>query len=65
MTAQDRTTDPTSDTFEETESQTVPWARHPNPPRQRSTSRVRQVVEGLPDWEPMPPGVAVRRPQQG
>jgi hypothetical protein len=27
------------------------------------TSRVRKVVEGLPDWEPLPPGeIVVRRP---
>lgn len=66
MTDQDRTTGPTPDTPDEPEeSLPVPWARQPHPPRQRSTSRVRQIVEGLPDWEPMPPAVAVRRPQQG
>ncbi|WP_328468743.1 hypothetical protein [Streptomyces sp. NBC_00448] len=30
---------------------------------ERVTSRVRRVVEGLPDWEPLPPGeTLVRRP---
>ncbi|MET7849061.1 hypothetical protein AB0D78_17095 [Streptomyces avermitilis] len=30
---------------------------------ERVTSRLRRVVEGLPDWEPLPPGeTVVRRP---
>ncbi|MFG1841843.1 hypothetical protein [Micromonospora sp. NPDC049175] len=64
MTAQDPTTDAASDAPEEAGAQSVPWARQPNPARRRTTSRARQIVETLPDWEPMPPGVAVRRPRQ-
>ncbi|MFF9123956.1 hypothetical protein ACF09J_11730 [Streptomyces sp. NPDC014889] len=40
-----------------------PWATTRRPSGERVTSRVRQVVEGLPDWEPLPPGeTVVRRP---
>ena len=43
----------------------VPWAREPVPARPRHTGRLRRVAEGLPDWEPMPPGdIVVRRPRQ-
>ncbi|WP_406279684.1 hypothetical protein [Embleya sp. NBC_00896] len=39
------------------------WAATPGPTRERTTSRLRRVVEGLPDWEPLPPGeLIVRRP---
>lgn len=41
------------------------WARQPNAPQERVTQRLRKMVEGLPDWEPMPPGeIVVRRPRQ-
>lgn len=30
---------------------------------ERVTSRVRRMAEGLPDWEPLPPGeILIRRP---
>ncbi|MFE4371323.1 hypothetical protein ACFRMN_24375 [Streptomyces sp. NPDC056835] len=42
-----------------------PWAATPTRPKERATSRLRKVVEGLPDWEPLPPGeMTVRRPKQ-
>lgn len=38
------------------------WARQEVEPQERVTQRLRQVVEGLPDWEPLPPGeIIVRR----
>ena len=38
------------------------WARQTTSGTQRVTSRVRRLVQGLPDWEPLPPGeVLVRR----
>ncbi|MFI6418994.1 hypothetical protein ACIBG6_16525 [Streptomyces sp. NPDC050842] len=41
----------------------VPWAAQGAGPVDRSTGRHRHVVEGLPDWEPLPPGeTLVRRP---
>ena len=41
------------------------WARQSVPQQQRVTARVRHQVEGLPDWEPLPPGeILVRRPQR-
>lgn len=41
------------------------WARQPVEPQERVTQRLRQMVEGLPDWEPLPPGeIIVRRPRQ-
>lgn len=40
-----------------------PWAASRRPAGERRTSRVRKVAEGLPDWEPLPPGeTLVRRP---
>jgi hypothetical protein len=45
------------------EESTSPWAAVRRPQQERVTSRQRQVVEGLPDWEPLPPGeTLVRRP---
>jgi hypothetical protein len=42
---------------------TLPWARQDSAAEQRVTSRARRMVEGLPSWEPLPPGeVVVRRP---
>ncbi|EMF28718.1 hypothetical protein H114_12806 [Streptomyces gancidicus BKS 13-15] len=33
------------------------------PAGERATRRVRKIAEGLPDWEPLPPGeTVVRRP---
>ncbi|MEU3573325.1 hypothetical protein AB0E96_33600 [Kitasatospora sp. NPDC036755] len=43
-----------------------PWAASPRPSTDRATSRLRRLVEGLPDWEPLPPGeLTVRRPGTG
>ncbi|MEU5000823.1 hypothetical protein [Streptomyces sp. NPDC021622] len=40
-----------------------PWAASHRPSGERVTTRLRRVVEGLPDWEPLPPGeTVVRRP---
>ena len=40
-----------------------PRAATRKPAGERATSRVRKVAEGLPDWEPLPPGeTVVRRP---
>ncbi|MEU8261542.1 hypothetical protein AB0C02_13095 [Micromonospora sp. NPDC048999] len=65
MTSTDPTEEPATPATSD-EPEAVPWARQPTPPRQRSTSRVRRIAEGLPDWEPMPPGeMLVRRPRQG
>ncbi|MHB9859416.1 hypothetical protein [Streptomyces sp. YIM S03343] len=42
---------------------TSPWAAVRRPQQERVTGRLRRVVEGLPDWEPLPPGeTLVRRP---
>ncbi|KUM94141.1 hypothetical protein AQI88_23235 [Streptomyces cellostaticus] len=44
-------------------AQASPWAAQRRPQQERVTSRLRRVVEGLPDWEPLPPGeTVVRRP---
>jgi hypothetical protein len=41
------------------------WARQSAPAQQRVTARVRNLVESLPDWEPLPPGeILVRRRQR-
>jgi hypothetical protein len=46
----------------EATNETVPWARQSTVARERATPRVRQMVEGLPPWEPLPPGeMLVRR----
>ncbi|MER5206602.1 hypothetical protein [Streptomyces sp. NPDC002825] len=43
-----------------------PWAARRPEPTERATSRLRRLVEGLPDWEPLPPGeTLVRRPGTG
>jgi len=41
-------------------SQTVPWARQAaaSAPPEPVTQRARRMVQGLPDWEPLPPGEA-------
>ena len=40
------------------------WARQASTQVERATRRVRQVVEGLPAWEPLPPGeILVQRPR--
>jgi hypothetical protein len=39
------------------------WARQPAGSGDRVTARARRLVEGLPGWEPLPPGeTVVRRP---
>ena len=44
-------------------SQATPWAQQNTAKRERATARVRKMVEGLPQWEPLPPGeMIVRRP---
>lgn len=45
----------------------APWAATAaRPAGRRATQRVRRVVEGLPEWDPMPPGESlVRRPGTG
>ena len=41
------------------------WARQEVEPQERVTERLRQRVEGLPNWEPLPPGeIIVRRPNR-
>ncbi|MEU6677365.1 hypothetical protein [Streptomyces sp. NPDC046925] len=40
-----------------------PWAATGKPQGERVTNRLRRIAEGLPDWEPLPPGETfVRRP---
>ncbi|MFF3016774.1 hypothetical protein [Streptomyces sp. NPDC057939] len=39
------------------------WAGGAEPAEERTTARLRRVVEGLPEWSPLPPGEQlVRRP---
>jgi hypothetical protein len=41
------------------------WARQEIEPQERVTRRLRQIAEGLPDWDPLPPGeIVVRRPRR-
>ncbi len=41
----------------------IPWARQTTVKAERATARVRQMVDKLPSWEPLPPGeLVVRRP---
>jgi hypothetical protein len=41
------------------------WARPAAPQEEHVTQRMRKRVDGLPDWEPLPPGeIVVRRPRQ-
>ena len=41
----------------------VPWARQAGASEERVTDRKRRMVEGLPSWEPLPPGeILIRRP---
>ncbi len=42
----------------------VPWARQALAKVKPATKRIRQPVENLPDWEPLPPGeILVHRPR--
>jgi hypothetical protein len=34
----------------------TPWAQRRGPVKPRATARLRKTIEGLPDWEPLPPG---------
>jgi hypothetical protein len=44
----------------------VPWAQQATTPAERRTARQRQMVEGLPSWDPLPPGeIYVQRQQRG
>ncbi|MGE7390722.1 hypothetical protein ACQKM2_35115 [Streptomyces sp. NPDC004126] len=39
------------------------WAAGTDPAEERTTARLRRLVQGLPDWSPLPPGEQlVRRP---
>lgn len=41
----------------------VPWAQQNAAKSERATARVRKMVQGLPGWDPLPPGEQiVRRP---
>lgn len=41
----------------------LPWARQGGATEQRATPRARRMVQGLPEWEPLPPGeLLIRRP---
>jgi hypothetical protein len=41
----------------------TPWGRQTGASEERVTSRQRRMAEGLPSWEPLPPGeVVIRRP---
>jgi hypothetical protein len=43
----------------------TPWGRQSGASEERVTSRQRRMAEGLPAWEPLPPGeVLIRRPSQ-
>lgn len=34
----------------------TPWAQRRGPVRPHATARLRKTIEGLPEWEPLPPG---------
>ncbi|WP_194908297.1 hypothetical protein [Catenulispora rubra] len=34
----------------------TPWAKRRGPVKPHATARLRKTIEGLPDWEPLPPG---------
>ncbi|GGP51418.1 MULTISPECIES: hypothetical protein [Streptomyces] len=38
-----------------------PWAATAAKPGERVTTRLRRIVEGLPDWSPLPPGETLVR----
>lgn len=39
------------------------WAAGAGPAEERTTARLRRIVQGLPEWSPLPPGEQlVRRP---
>jgi hypothetical protein len=43
----------------------TPWGRQTASSEERVTSRQRRMAEGLPSWEPLPPGeILIRRPSQ-
>jgi hypothetical protein len=43
----------------------LPWAQQATAPTERQTARRRQMVHGLPSWEPLPPGeILVQRPRR-
>ncbi len=43
----------------------VPWARQPISADPRATQRIRRMVDGLPAWDPLPPGeILVQRGRQ-
>lgn len=37
------------------------WARQPAGTEERVTARARRLVQGLPDWDPLPPGESLVR----
>ncbi|MBP2049327.1 hypothetical protein J2Z21_002258 [Streptomyces griseochromogenes] len=62
-TAQQPAASPWAASADAGRAQSSPWAAQRRPQQERITSRLRKVVEGLPDWEPLPPGeTLVRRP---
>jgi hypothetical protein len=47
----------------QSEKRPSPWAATGRSQGERVTNRLRRTAEGLPDWEPLPPGETfVRRP---
>jgi hypothetical protein len=49
-------TEPTNEMFADTAKANTPWASAEPAAANRATPRARRYVEGLPDWEPLPPG---------
>ncbi|WP_117212335.1 hypothetical protein [Allorhizocola rhizosphaerae] len=49
-------TEPTEKTLAEVTQANTPWAMPAPAAADRATPRARRYVEGLPDWEPLPPG---------
>jgi hypothetical protein len=56
---------PTGEPAPGTGAQPVPWARQ-SARTEPVTNRMRRKVDGLPDWEPLPPGeILVQRRGRG
>lgn len=57
------TTTPEANGAAQAAPDSVPWAQQGAAKTERATARIRKMVQGLPAWEPMPPGEQiVRRP---
>ncbi|MFZ3493646.1 hypothetical protein ACODT5_10545 [Streptomyces sp. 5.8] len=51
---------------DESRPEALRWARQSTAAEEAATARLRRIVEGLPDWEPLPPGeIVVRRGGNG